>query len=74
MTKESVTKDYPEIPFTISPESLYKDYVKSKSWKCKQSPSGAHYWIVKEWNMKCKYCNSHKRIDKLQVRVDLKLN
>ncbi len=47
----------------------YSEYVKSDTWKCEDSPSGAHYWVemvqtkklAKEGYFQCKHCHDVKR-------------
>ena len=39
------------------------EYAKSGRWKCKDSSSGAHYWIVSGNEMKCKYCSQVRQVD-----------
>ncbi len=47
----------------------YNEYVKSDTWKCEDSPSGAHYWVemvqtiklAKEGYFQCKYCSDVRR-------------
>ena len=31
-------------------------YYLAGEWKCKKSPSGAHYWVGDEFTTTCKYC------------------
>lgn len=62
MTKRSELLNYPEIPFTISPSELYKKYLESRIWRCKESPSKAHYWVINNGRMICKYCNESRRV------------
>jgi hypothetical protein len=37
-----------------------KEFISSGRWKCEQSPSGAHHWIIISYEMTCKYCNNRK--------------
>ena len=39
-----------------------KEYLDSDRWKCKESPNGAHYWIIRNYEMTCKYCRGVKLI------------
>ncbi len=39
-----------------------KEYFDSLRWKCDMSPSGAHYWIIKDEQMTCKYCRKSRQI------------
>ena len=36
---------------------------KDKPWYCKKSPVGAHFWIIKEYEGKCKYCSETRNMD-----------
>jgi hypothetical protein len=44
---------------------VYEDqeFMASNRWKCSQSPCGAHYWIVCNSQMTCKYCESIRPMD-----------
>jgi hypothetical protein len=51
--------------------TIYTNYYNSESWKCKNSPTGAHFWIlgpIKYKNgmvvdtEKCKYCPETKTL------------
>jgi hypothetical protein len=37
-----------------------REYLASDRWKCGKSPSGAHYWIIRTYQMTCKYCDERK--------------
>jgi len=43
-----------------------KKYLESGSWKCSDSPTGAHHWIIKRIKtgkiMICKYCKNLQRL------------
>ena len=37
--------------------SLYEQYIRGGSWRCKESPTGAHYWIIDTKSKGvCKHC------------------
>lgn len=36
----------------------HKDYIASGSWKCPESPTGAHYWAGSDGVLTCRYCHS----------------
>ena len=38
-----------------------REFLGSSRWKCEQSPSGAHHWIVHSYNQTCRYCNLTKQ-------------
>ena len=38
-------------------------YVKSGKWKCSNSPTGAHHWLIKGREMSCGYCNKVRKLD-----------
>jgi hypothetical protein len=40
-----------------------REYIESGRWKCDKSPSGAHYWLIHQQQMTCKYCNSYKEVN-----------
>jgi hypothetical protein len=40
-----------------------QEFIASERWKCNQSPSGAHHWIIDYLRMTCKYCNSSKPVN-----------
>ncbi len=40
----------------------YKNYVAGGSWKCEQSPTGAHFWSVKVGTMTCRFCDEVKGV------------
>ena len=48
--------------------SPYDNYLESGVWKCPDSPTKAHYWIVGATKMQCKYCHSEKGIEKTAFR------
>ncbi|MDD5704151.1 MAG: hypothetical protein PHU23_19125 [Dehalococcoidales bacterium] len=39
-----------------------KEYIDSGSWKCSQSPSGAHHWIIEHNQMTCKHCQNIRQL------------
>ena len=38
----------------------YDEYVKSRSWVCKDSPTGAHHWLINGHCGCCKYCGEER--------------
>jgi hypothetical protein len=38
------------------------EYIKSGVWQCPQSPTGAHYWIIRDEWMWCKHCGQKRRV------------
>jgi hypothetical protein len=44
-----------------------REYIESNRWKCNQSPSGAHYWIIRSQEMTCKYCHYCKPLYTTEV-------
>ncbi len=38
----------------------YTDYLKSDDWRCAQSPTGAHHWIIGRPTV-CKHCQAIKQ-------------
>ena len=41
----------------------FHDYVQSKSWKCKKSPTNAHHWVEDGFmtgKFICKHCQGRK--------------
>jgi hypothetical protein len=40
-----------------------REYIESNRWKCNQSPSGAHHWIISGQRMTCKYCSCDKQLN-----------
>jgi hypothetical protein len=38
-----------------------REYISSDRWKCAKSPSGAHHWIIQNYQMTCRYCNDVKQ-------------
>jgi hypothetical protein len=40
-----------------------REFIHSDRWRCEKSPGGAHYWIVHNFEMTCRYCNSRKETD-----------
>jgi len=59
------------LPFTISSDDDYKQYLKNKNWRCSKSPTKAHYWKISDDKMTCKYCGNGRNIDKVQIRTIL---
>jgi len=50
----------------ISPKTLSKnqEYIQGDSWKCSDSPTGAHHWVIDRTDKgKCQHCKT-KRIFK----------
>ena len=47
----------------------YKKYLASDSWRCSESPVGAHYWVQKDLNKRgmytCIHCDKAKRFANL---------
>jgi len=47
-------------------KSSDKEYLESGSWKCSDSPTGAHYWIITRIKtgkiMICKHCKGVRRL------------
>jgi len=41
----------------------YDEYKESGSWKCQESPTGAHHWIIKDKKAKCDYCSEIRKLD-----------
>ena len=41
----------------------HERYLKSGSWKCEKSSTGAHYWMVDSHEMQCKHCLKRKLVD-----------
>lgn len=39
----------------------YKDYIESGCWKCPNSPTGAHHWVLHDIFWVCKYCGDVRR-------------
>jgi len=46
----------------MSEKSLDKKYIESESWKCEDSPTGAHHWIEIHGKgiYQCKWCEEVK--------------
>jgi hypothetical protein len=40
-----------------------QEFMASDRWKCGKSASGAHYWIIQNHQMTCKYCEYCKQVD-----------
>ena len=40
----------------------YDEYLKGDSWRCSNSPTGAHCWLTERNQMVCKYCSKARRI------------
>jgi len=40
----------------------HDEYIKSGSWKCDKSPTGAHHFIGNQFVLKCKYCGKEKQV------------
>jgi len=34
----------------------HKNYVRGKHWKCPDSPTGAHHWLIDDASMRCRWC------------------
>jgi hypothetical protein len=39
-----------------------KEYIDSGRWKCDESPSGAHHWIIIHDQMTCKHCAENRKV------------
>ena len=40
----------------------YQEYLRKESWKCNESPNGAHYWRGTQLGVfTCKYCDVTKQ-------------
>jgi hypothetical protein len=44
-----------------------REFIASDRWKCGKSPGGAHYWMIQNYLMTCRYCNNSKEIKKDSV-------
>ncbi len=42
-------------------QSIDTYYIESKMWKCDESPTGAHYWLLND-HMFCIHCKETKEI------------
>jgi hypothetical protein len=42
----------------------YSEYLANGQWKCRKSPTGAHYWIIVNQGMICRYCSEHRALEK----------
>jgi hypothetical protein len=42
----------------------YAEYLKEDSWRCSNSPTGAHYWLIDKGQMVCKYCSEARPVEK----------
>ena len=42
----------------------YSEYLANGQWKCRKSPTGAHYWLIVNQGMTCKYCSEHRPFEK----------
>ncbi len=40
------------------------EYLTNELWKCSQSPTGAHYWLIINQGMTCKYCSEIRHLKK----------
>ena len=40
-----------------------REYIESGAWKCSQSPTGSHHWVVKGRKMECKYCKKVRSLE-----------
>lgn len=53
---------------TVKPKVVkvahYSEYLTSELWKCSQSPTGAHYWLIVNQGMTCKYCSEIRLLKK----------
>jgi hypothetical protein len=43
----------------------HAEYLKGTSWKCLNSPSGAHHWMIGNETI-CKYCHEVKQLEIIQ--------
>ncbi len=43
-----------------------KEFITSDRWKCDKSPGGAHYWMIHQYQMTCRYCNQSKQVNTAQ--------
>jgi len=63
MTKEPKI-DYVNRASKISP--VDKAYIKSDCWRCSNSPTGAHHWVITPIKhgkiMNCKYCRQQVKL------------
>ena len=50
----------------------YENYLNSDVWKCKKSPTGAHYWIVGADKMRCQYCKKTKPVTYRTIYDEIK--
>jgi hypothetical protein len=41
----------------------YSEYLANGQWKCRKSPTGAHYWLIVNQCMTCRYCSEHRTFD-----------
>jgi len=48
----------------------YAEYLRGNSWRCSNSPTGAHYWIVGN-QIVCKYCLMVKQSQTVQLGRDI---
>jgi hypothetical protein len=48
----------------------YDEYLRGNSWRCSNSPTGAHYWIVGN-QIVCKYCLMVKQSQTVQLGRDI---
>ena len=47
---------------TIATKLADEEYLKSGTWKCDESPNGAHFWIGDRHKFRCKYCYKTKNL------------
>ncbi len=38
----------------------HNEYIESDRWKCNESPTKAHHWIISGKGIVCKYCSETK--------------
>ena len=53
-------------PWPIDYRKVNQEYIESDRWKCNESPTRAHHWIILNKIGHCKYCGLHKNYDTLE--------
>jgi hypothetical protein len=46
-----------------------RNYKDSGAWKCKKSPTKAHFWTGDNVSITCKYCGEERFIDRVTLGV-----